>query len=206
MINKMLDNIDPMLINKANKIISMNKLSDKMKIKLINFIALESMWDDVFAYIDSKSLKIDYVFSHFETIEMFVASDSNNELYFVMKIDTRCSEFLLENGFKEVYYPFLISKVDIDIIEEVFSSRVIKDSHNREILEKALNLFFNKIEEWYILRRKGNAFIENVSYSDDREDFILKVSKEDKDLLFSEKLKRLIYVNLYDIVLSNDGH
>ena len=206
MINKKLDNIHPMLVDKAQKIISMNNLNDEVKVKLISFIEREYMWNDIFAYINSEPLTIDYVFPHFETVDIFIASNPNNELYFVMKIDARDSKFLLENGFKEGDFPFLISRVDIDIIEEVFNSDIIIDHHNRESLKKSLKLLFNELEEWYVLRREGNAFIENVSYSDNFDDFILKVSEKDKDLLFLEKLKRHLYVNLYNIVLSKEEH
>lgn len=137
---------------------------------------------------------------------MFIASDSNNELYFVIKIDASRSEFLLENNFEKEDFPFLISKVDIEIIENVFKSRLVERLIHRTTYEKSWDLFFNEIEERYVLKREGNGFIENVLCSEEKPDFILKISRDSKDLLFSDKLKRYLELMMSELVLSTDEY
>lgn len=191
-----LEKIAPNSREVVENILKKKNYSDDFKNTLINYFTVDSNVNKTFGYLNGKELKIFYPIEHFEDLDTFIANDNQNNLYFVIKIDAGRSKLLLEYGFDSLNYPFLVSKIDINIIKDISNNQpeLCSIKENKFIDEWKL---FNKYKEWYILKRvetikTDDDFSDPACFKDGYIDEFISISENDEDALFSNKMKRYI--------------
>lgn len=178
----------------VENVLKKGNYSEDFQNTLINYFAVDSNINKTFGYLNGKELKIFYPIEHFEDLDAFIANDSQNNLYFIIKVDASRSKFLLEYGFNNLNYPFLISKIDMDIIKDISSNQpeVCSIKEKKFLDEWQL---FNKYKEWYVLKRIetikiDDDFSDPACFRDEYIDEFISISESDEDVLFSNEMKR----------------
>lgn len=196
----MMSNLDKLATNSREVmgyILEKNNYPESLYNALMTYFFTDSNINKTFSYLNGNELKIFYPIEHFEDLESFIANDNKNNLYFVIKVDASRSELLLEYGFNTLDFPFLISKIDIDIIKEINNSQSEECNIKDKKFIKEWQLF-NKYSEWYILKRTGivnknDDYSDPVCFRDSYTDEFINISSDDKDKLFTDSMKRYFH-------------